>query len=129
MRRYMYCRIEQRYPILQAALDLYCNRRSVKTSRKVISGPSELGEAVEGDKEIVEEATGICYQEEYDISTDDDDDEEALLSSDNADADEDDHHNEHASQERVDARSNRVNRLEKMNHCLNYSYEYLGTEF
>ncbi|KAE9347181.1 hypothetical protein PF008_g7941 [Phytophthora fragariae] len=59
----------------------------------------------------------------------DDDDEEALLSSDNADADEDDHHNEQASQERVDARSNRVNRLEQMNHCLDYSYEYLGIEF
>ncbi|KAE8886690.1 hypothetical protein PF005_g26137 [Phytophthora fragariae] len=107
---------------------LYWNRRSAKPLRKVISDPSELEEAVEGDKEIVEEATGICYQAEYDISTDDDDDEEALLSSDNADAEGDDNHNEQASQERVDARSNRENRFQQMNHCLDYSYEYLGTE-
>ncbi|KAE9022554.1 hypothetical protein PR003_g11279 [Phytophthora rubi] len=41
------------------------------------------------NKKEYEEASGICYQAEYNSCTDDGEDEDALLSSDNADADED----------------------------------------
>ncbi|KAG6620893.1 zinc finger bed domain-containing protein 1-like [Phytophthora cinnamomi] len=90
---------------------LYWNQRSVKPLQKVISDPSELEDAIEDDAEDGNGASGICYEVEDDSCSDDDEDDEDLLSRDNTVADE------------------QVSHVQQMDNLLDYSYEFLGTEF